>query len=105
GLSWSANEKSLKDAFSSFGEVTKVRIAYDRDIGRSTGFGFVSFTEEDEAASAKDAMDEKALQGPPLRISFALDRVHGGPVVVPRLSTHVTPHYTRSRCFGNGSGQ
>ncbi|CAI0460167.1 unnamed protein product [Linum tenue] len=96
GLSWSVNEKSLQDAFSSFGEVTEVRIAYDRDSGRSRGFGFVSFTKEDEASSAKDAMDGKALLGRPLRISFALDRVRGGPVVVPRLSTNATPHYTRS---------
>ncbi|KDP36024.1 hypothetical protein JCGZ_09990 [Jatropha curcas] len=86
GLSWSVDEKSLKDAFSSFGEVTEVRIAYDKVSGRSRGFGFVNFTKEDEAISAKDAMDGKALLGRPLRVSFALEKVRGGPVVVPRLS-------------------
>ncbi|KAJ6973316.1 hypothetical protein NC653_033604 [Populus alba x Populus x berolinensis] len=85
GLSWSVDEKSLKDAFSSFGDVTEVNILYDRNSGRSRGFGFVSFCKEDEAASAKDAMDGKALLGRPLRISYALERVRGGPVVVPRL--------------------
>ncbi|GKV24817.1 hypothetical protein SLEP1_g34381 [Rubroshorea leprosula] len=58
---------------------------YDKDSGRSRGFGFVHFCKEDEAMSAKDAMDGKALLGRPLRISFALERVRGGPVVVPRL--------------------
>uniref|UniRef100_A0A162AEJ6 RRM domain-containing protein n=1 Tax=Daucus carota subsp. sativus TaxID=79200 RepID=A0A162AEJ6_DAUCS len=52
GLSWSVDEKSLKDAFSSFGEVTE-------DTGRSRGFGFVYFSNGDEAGSAKDAMDGK----------------------------------------------
>ncbi|XP_011047207.1 PREDICTED: glycine-rich RNA-binding protein 4, mitochondrial [Populus euphratica] len=85
GLSWSVDEKSLKDAFSSFGDVTEVNILYDRDSGRSRGFGFVSFCKEDEAVSAKDALDGKALLGRPLRISYALERVRGGPVVVPRL--------------------
>ncbi|XP_037496663.1 glycine-rich RNA-binding protein 4, mitochondrial isoform X3 [Jatropha curcas] len=63
GLSWSVDEKSLKDAFSSFGEVTEVRIAYDKVSGRSRGFGFVNFTKEDEAISAKDAMDGKVNLG------------------------------------------
>ncbi|CAK7349026.1 unnamed protein product [Dovyalis caffra] len=85
GLSWSVDEKSLKDAFNSFGDVTEVRILYDKDSGRSRGFGFVSFSKQDEAVSAKDAMDGKALLGRPLRISYALEKVRGGPVVVPRL--------------------
>ncbi|EFH60934.1 hypothetical protein ARALYDRAFT_317651 [Arabidopsis lyrata subsp. lyrata] len=85
GLSCSVDEQSLKDAFSSFGEVAEVRIAYDKGSGRSRGFGFVDFAEEGDALSAKDAMDGKGLLGRPLRISFALERVRGGPVVVPRL--------------------
>ncbi|XP_009365097.2 glycine-rich RNA-binding protein 4, mitochondrial [Pyrus x bretschneideri] len=87
GLSWSVDEKSLKDAFSSFGEVTEVKIVYDRDSGRSRGFGFVNFSKEDEAQVAKDAMEGKALLGRPLRVTSAVEKVRGGPVVVPRLPT------------------
>ncbi|XP_077218612.1 glycine-rich RNA-binding protein 4, mitochondrial-like [Tasmannia lanceolata] len=87
GLSWGVDEKSLKDAFSSFGQVTEVRIMYDKDSGRSRGFGFVHFSDENDAICARDAMDGKALLGRPLRISFAMDKVRGGPLVVPRLFT------------------
>ncbi|KAF8091540.1 hypothetical protein N665_0444s0053 [Sinapis alba] len=85
GLSYSVDEQSLKDAFSSFGDVQEVRIAYDKGTGRSRGFGFVDFAEKDDALSAKHAMDGKGLLGRPLRISFALERVRGGPVVVQRF--------------------
>ncbi|XAR55336.1 hypothetical protein NMG60_11035390 [Bertholletia excelsa] len=87
GLSWSVNEKTLKDAFSTYGEVTEVRIMYDKETGRSRGFGFVYFSKVDEAKSAKDAMDGKAFLGRPLRITYALEKVRGAPVVVPRLSS------------------
>ncbi|XP_049936451.1 glycine-rich RNA-binding protein 4, mitochondrial-like isoform X2 [Nymphaea colorata] len=59
GLSWGVDERSLRDAFSSFGDVTEVRIIYDRDSGRTRGFGFVYFSNEEDAKSAKDAMDGK----------------------------------------------
>ncbi|KAK1269784.1 hypothetical protein QJS04_geneDACA005335 [Acorus gramineus] len=97
GLSWAVDERSLKDAFSFFGDVTEdaespskdkvVRIMYDKNSGRSRGFGFVSFSGTDEARSAKDAMDGKAFMGRPLKISFALEKSRDAPVVVPRLST------------------
>ncbi|XP_048141967.1 glycine-rich RNA-binding protein 4, mitochondrial-like [Rhodamnia argentea] len=87
GMSWSVDEKSLKDAFSSFGEVTEVKILNDKAIGRSSGFGFVCFTNQPEATSAKDAIDGKALLGQPLRISYALEKVRDAPVVVHRLSS------------------
>ncbi|CAH9116405.1 unnamed protein product [Cuscuta europaea] len=89
GLSWSVDEKTLTDAFSDFGQVTEVRIMYDKDTGRSRGFGFVYFSKEEEAKNAKDAMDGRAFLGRPLRISFALEKVRGAPVVVPRLRSNV----------------
>ncbi|CAO2815195.1 unnamed protein product [Amaranthus hypochondriacus] len=85
GLSWSVDERSLLDAFSNFGEVTEVRIMYDKVTGRSRGFGFVNFAKDEEAISAKDAMDGKAFLGRPMRISFALEKVRGAPIVVPRI--------------------
>ncbi|KAD7479862.1 hypothetical protein E3N88_02998 [Mikania micrantha] len=90
GLSWSVDEKSLKEAFSSFGEVSDVRIMYDKDSGRSRGFGFVNFTSEDEASSAKDAMDGKAFLGRPLKVSFALNKVHREPLTTRYFNKETT---------------
>ncbi|CAN4109905.1 unnamed protein product [Withania somnifera] len=87
GLSWSVDEKSLSDAFSSYGQVTEVRIMYDKETGRSRGFGFVYFSKDEEASCAKEGMDGKAFLGRPLRVNFALEKVRGAPVVVPRLTS------------------
>ncbi|KAL7614420.1 hypothetical protein Lser_V15G08317 [Lactuca serriola] len=90
GLSWSVDEKSLKEAFSSFGDVSEVRIMYDKDSGRSRGFGFLNFSSEDEASSAKDAMDGKAFLGRPLSVSFALDKVRKEPVITRQINRATT---------------
>ncbi|KAK2644031.1 hypothetical protein Ddye_019226 [Dipteronia dyeriana] len=78
GLSYTTDDHSLREAFSSFGEVTDAKVISDRDSGRSRGFGFVNFSSEDIAQSAIDAMDGKELNGRSIRVSFANERT-GGP--------------------------
>ncbi|GAB4844069.1 Glycine-rich RNA-binding protein 4, mitochondrial [Ancistrocladus abbreviatus] len=77
GLSWGTDDQSLKDAFSSFGEVTEARVITDRDSGRSRGFGFVNFSSEESASSAMSAMDGQDLNGRNIRVSYATDRAPG----------------------------
>lgn len=77
GLSWNTNDDSLKEAFTSFGDVTEARVINDRESGRSRGFGFVSFANGDDAKSAMDAMDGKELEGRSIRVNFANERPPG----------------------------
>ncbi|CAK9166682.1 unnamed protein product [Ilex paraguariensis] len=83
GLSYGVDDQSLKDAFSSFGDVTEARVIIDRDSGRSRGFGFVNFSSDECASSAMSAMDGQPLDGRNIRVSFATDRAGpprgGGP--------------------------
>ncbi|KAL9252480.1 Glycine-rich RNA-binding protein 4, mitochondrial-like protein [Drosera capensis] len=78
GLSWGTNESSLREAFSSHGDVTEARIINDRETGRSRGFGFVSFATEESANSAMSAMDGQELDGRNIRVTVANDRAPRG---------------------------
>ncbi|KAL5229286.1 hypothetical protein ABZP36_017551 [Zizania latifolia] len=77
GLAWGTDDQSLRDAFSSFGDVTEARVITDRETGRSRGFGFVNFSSDDDAKSAIEGMDGKELQGRSIRVNFANDRPSG----------------------------
>ncbi|TVU07674.1 hypothetical protein EJB05_41039 [Eragrostis curvula] len=77
GLSWGTDDQSLKEAFTSFGEVTEARVITDRESGRSRGFGFVSFNNTEDAKSAMEGMDGQELQGRSVRVNFANERPTG----------------------------
>ncbi|CAD5323963.1 unnamed protein product [Arabidopsis thaliana] len=74
GLSWGTDDSSLKQAFTSFGEVTEATVIADRETGRSRGFGFVSFSCEDSANNAIKEMDGKELNGRQIRVNLATER-------------------------------
>ncbi|XP_042483509.1 glycine-rich RNA-binding protein 2, mitochondrial-like [Macadamia integrifolia] len=76
GLSYGTDDQSLKEAFSSFGDVTEAKVILDRDTGRSRGFGFVSFADGESANSAL-SMDGQELNGRNIRVNIANDRPSG----------------------------
>ncbi|CAL4909106.1 unnamed protein product [Urochloa decumbens] len=77
GLAWGTDDQSLKQAFSSYGEVVEARVITDRETGRSRGFGFVSFSNGDEAKDAVAKMDGQELDGRSVRVNFANERPAG----------------------------
>ncbi|KAL9666525.1 hypothetical protein QQ045_000859 [Rhodiola kirilowii] len=77
GLSWGTDDLSLKDAFSTCGEVVEARVITDRETGRSRGFGFVSYA-DDQSASAALGMDGQELQGRNIRVNYATERAPRG---------------------------
>ncbi|THU46571.1 hypothetical protein C4D60_Mb09t06340 [Musa balbisiana] len=76
-LSYGTDDQSLRESFTSFGEVVEARVIVDRDTGRSRGFGFVTFTSGEEASAAISGMDGKDLHGRMVRVNYATDRTGG----------------------------
>ncbi|KAK0407545.1 hypothetical protein QR680_019255 [Steinernema hermaphroditum] len=73
-----AASEDLRDIFGSYGEIESVQIVYDRNTGRSRGFGFVYFASTREAARAKEALRDTNIDGARVRIDFSVTKC-GGP--------------------------
>ncbi|CAI5483810.1 unnamed protein product [Closterium sp. Yama58-4] len=91
GLAWEADEKVLEDAFSPFGTVEEAKVIRDRFTGRSRGFGFVSFANDEEAASALEGVNGKELSGRTVRVDYASNRTEGGAMRVVLVSPPILP--------------
>jgi len=72
-LSWDTNDESLRNAFSSHGEISEAVVVSDRDTGRSRGFGFVEM-DDDAAIKAMEALNGFDMDGRPLRVNEAQER-------------------------------
>src|SRR5262249_23047288 len=67
-------EQQLADALSAAGQVMHVHMGMDRETGRSRGFAFVEFSNEDEAAEAIKRFDGQEVDGRKLRVNTAEER-------------------------------
>lgn len=56
-LPWDVDDARLEQVFSEHGKVVNARVVYDRDSGRSRGFGFVTMTSESEMNDAIANLD------------------------------------------------
>ncbi|KAG8376799.1 hypothetical protein BUALT_Bualt09G0101500 [Buddleja alternifolia] len=81
-LSWNLTSQSLKEAFADQPGFLSAKIIFDRDSGRSRGFGFVTFTSQEEVESALNAMNGMELEGRPVRLNLAEQR---SPVTPPAV--------------------
>jgi len=57
--------------FAEFGSITESNVVYDRETGRSRGFGFVAYSEEPSADAALKAMDQAEIGGRTINVKFA----------------------------------
>ncbi|MFT7183761.1 MAG: RNA recognition motif-containing protein [Oceanicoccus sp.] len=70
-LSWGVATEDLRTAFEQYGEIEDAIVMTDRETGRSRGFGFVTFTNAEDAEAAVEAMHETELDGRPLTVNEA----------------------------------
>ncbi|ANB11271.1 polyadenylate-binding protein [Sugiyamaella lignohabitans] len=70
-LNKSLDDEGLKNAFSKFGTITSAKIMTD-DTGESRGFGFVCYSNPQEAQDAINAMHDQIFQGNRLYVALAM---------------------------------
>ena len=51
-LAWGVDDLALENSFSEQGKVREARVVYDRESGRSRGFGFVTYSSAEEIGRA-----------------------------------------------------
>lgn len=77
-LSFSTNEQSLNQLFTSCGTVGSTKIIMDRDSGRSKGFGFIEMSSDTEAGRAIEMYDGHEFEGRQMKVSIAIPRENQG---------------------------
>jgi RNA recognition motif-containing protein len=70
-LNFDTTDQGLEQSFSEYGEIVSAEVVRDRNTDRSRGFGFVEFSQEEDAQKAKEAMNGKELDGRVLKVDEA----------------------------------
>ena len=70
-LPFSVNSEALKKAFSEYGAIEEATVIEDKFSNRSKGFGFVTFSNDEEAKKAISDMNGKEFSGRNLTVSEA----------------------------------
>ncbi len=70
-LPFSATDQLLLDTFSEVGQVESAKVIFDRETGRSKGFGFVEMASDAEATAAIDRFNGSDFAGRPLTVNEA----------------------------------
>ncbi|CAE6178572.1 unnamed protein product [Arabidopsis arenosa] len=73
-LPWDVDNGRLEQVFSEHGKVVEARVVYDRETGRSRGFGFVTMSNENELNDAIAALDGQNMEGRAIRVNVAEER-------------------------------
>src|SRR5688572_10265204 len=73
-LSYQTMENDLQEYFSQAGVVSSVNLMLDKFTGKSRGFAFVEFANQDEANKAVEMFHNKDFQGRALTVNIARPR-------------------------------
>ena len=73
-LSFRVTSEDLQDYFGAAGEVESANVVFDRETGRSRGFGFVEMASEDAATAAISQFNGQEYDGRNLVVNEARPR-------------------------------
>jgi RNA recognition motif-containing protein len=69
-LSYDTTPEGVQEHFAQYGAIAEAKLITDRDTGRSRGFAFITYSEQQDAQSAL-AADGESLDGKALRVNMA----------------------------------
>jgi RNA recognition motif-containing protein len=73
-ISFNSTEDDVRNHFASCGNVVDVKIITDRDSGRSRGFAFVEYENDDQAGKAIADLNETDLDGRQIMVAEAREK-------------------------------
>lgn len=73
-IDWATTDDQLKELFEQHGEVEEAIILKDKFSGRSRGFGFVTFVNDEDGEKAVEALNGHDLNGRELAVNEARPR-------------------------------
>ena len=76
-LAYNISDDQLRDLFARFGTPDSARVITDRDSGRSKGFGFVEFSDDEQAKQAL-SLNGTDFGGRSLTVNEARPRAENG---------------------------
>lgn len=104
GLNFETQEPEFEELFIKFGPLEEARIAYDRETGLSRGFGFITYTEPQDAIDAIKELNQSVFMGRTIYVTESIptkppknnfgatnERGHAG-------SNRVCFHWLKGRC-------
>jgi RNA recognition motif-containing protein len=71
GLPFSTTDDELNALFAAHGKVASANVVRDRESGRSKGFGFVEFENEEEGKAAEKALNGSEVGGRTISVAEA----------------------------------
>ncbi|GAV63871.1 RRM_1 domain-containing protein [Cephalotus follicularis] len=96
-LGWGLTSQGLRDAFADQPGLLSARIIYDRNSGRSRGFGFITFETAENVEYSLNAMNGVEVEGRPLRLNLASER----PPIAPPLVSNSENNFDSSELLSS----
>merc|ERR1712241_1063821 len=76
-LHFNITEDMLRGIFEPFGKISMIQLIMDQDTGRSKGYGFITYSEAEDAKKALEQMNGFELAGRAMKVGHVTDRPDG----------------------------
>ncbi len=73
-LNYKVRSEKLQEIFGEYGDVSSVKIIFDRESKRSKGFGFVEMPNDDDALRAIEDLNGVEIEGREIIVKKANER-------------------------------